>query len=92
MSIRKAIRQIQELRPGAYAIVFEHRLEAKELNELKELCQKLNIKALLLTDARVVSLDQLFALVAKVDEAEIQKALNAKPEVELDVTETQPNG
>lgn len=35
MSIRKAIRQIQNLRPEqAYAIVFEHKLDAGELEQL----------------------------------------------------------
>jgi len=66
MGIRKAIRQIQDLTPGAYAI-----------------------KALLLTDARVVPLDQVFSLVAHVDEAEIAKALMAQPNVTLEVTKTE---
>jgi hypothetical protein len=80
MSIRKAIRQIEALTPGAYAIVFNHRLEAAELNELKEICQKVNIKALLLTDARVVPLSQVFAVVGNTNEVEIAKALEAKGE------------
>ena len=89
MGIRKAIRQIQDLTPGAYAIVFEHRLAAAELAELKDLCLKSNIKVLLLTDARVVPLDQVFTLVAHVDEAEITKALMAQPNVTLEVTKTE---
>lgn len=82
MSIGKAIRQIQELQPHrGYAIVFNQRLKAEDLTQLKEVCQAGEIKVLILTDARVVPLDQLFAVVGKTDEGEISKA--------LDVTEAQ---
>lgn len=82
MSIRKSIRQIQKLAPERiYAIVFEHKLDAKELGELKEVCEKVKIRALLLTSARVVPLDQIFSIVAPTNEAEIGL---------LDVTEAAP--
>ena len=102
MSIRKAIRQIQALVPErAYAIVFEHKLDARELGELKTICESAHIRALLLTDARVVPLEQVFALVGKTDEMQITEALTAKsipPKPEpspdlisnLDVAEAQP--
>lgn len=74
MSIRKAIRQIQNLRPEqAYAIVFEHKLDAGELEQLRNICEKAHIRALLLTDARVIRLDLVAGLVAKTDEAAAEK-------------------
>jgi len=77
MSIRKAIRQIQELTPErAYAIVFSEKLTAAELQELKGVCEKVHVKVLLLTGARVVNLEQVFTLVAKTDEAQLEKALD----------------
>lgn len=92
MSIRKAIRQIQSLVPErAYAIVFNHRLDAAELKELADICTKVHVKALLLTDARVVPLDQVFSVIGNTNEVEIAKALEARGEtVALDVTETHP--
>jgi hypothetical protein len=90
MSMSKAIRQIQELMPNrGYAIVFNQRLRAEDLKQLKEVCEKGQVKVLILTDARVVPLDQVFAVVGKTDEAQIAKALEPEP---LDVTEAQPNG
>ena len=78
MSIRKAIRQIQELKPSRYAIVFDKPLNATELQELKQTCEQANIRALLLTNARVVPLDEVFALAAKTTEAEIARATEKK--------------
>ena len=82
MSIRKIVKQIQELAPErTYAIVISHRLAAQELAELKALCEKVHVKALLMTDARVVPLDQLFGIAAQTTEGEIAKAMGAAKEL-----------
>jgi hypothetical protein len=83
MMPKKVIQQIQELLPNkGYAIVFNQRLRAEDLNQLKEICQAASIKVLILTDARVVPLDKLAGVIGRADEAELAKV--------LDVTEAQP--
>lgn len=83
MSMRKIIQQVHELLPGKkYALVVNRPLTVKELQELKELCEAAHIFAVILTDTRVVPLEQLAAVVGLPAAESVLEALPVETEAQ----------
>lgn len=63
---KRIIRQIEELKDGQrYAIVFNERLTAGELGQLRTVCEGAHIQALILTNARVIPLAQFAGVIGE---------------------------
>jgi len=63
---KRVIRQIEELKAGQrYAVVFNERLSAADVTQLKAVCEKANIQVLILTNARVVPVNKLAAVIGE---------------------------